>query len=92
MHTLLSFQFLLLFFVVTAFCEIKMNIYCGGMYEPGQQVRVRHLSLSDLMPPTEDYMTYEGSMTQPGCHETITWIVMNKPVYITIEQVSQGFN
>ena len=53
----------------------------------GQQTRIRHLSLSDLMPPTEDYMTYEGSMTQPGCHETITWIVMNKPVYVTVEQV-----
>jgi len=59
------------------------------MCEPGQQARIRHLSLSDLMPPTEDYMTYEGSMTQPGCHETITWIVMNKPVYVTVEQVTQ---
>ena len=62
------------------------------MCEPGEQARVRHLSLSDLMPPTEDYMTYEGSMTRPGCHETITWIVMNKPVYITIDQVSQVSN
>jgi len=28
-------------------------------------------------------------MTRPGCHETITWIVMNKPVYVTVEQASR---
>jgi len=56
----------------------------------GQEARVRHLSLNELMPETADYMTYEGSMTRPGCHETITWIVMNKPVYVTVEQVSHA--
>lgn len=55
----------------------------------GQEARVRHLSLSDLLPPTDDYMTYDGSMTRPGCHETITWIVMNKPIYVTLEQVRE---
>jgi carbonic anhydrase len=54
----------------------------------GQQVRVRHLSITDLLPPTDDYLTYEGSMTQPGCHETVTWIIMNKPIYVTAEQLS----
>ena len=33
-------------------------------------------------------MTYEGSLTQPGCHETVSWIVFNKPLYITVEHVS----
>ncbi|XP_022246021.1 carbonic anhydrase-related protein 10-like [Limulus polyphemus] len=23
----------------------------------------------------------------PGCHETVTWLVMNKPIYITIQQL-----
>ena len=39
------------------------------------------------MPNTENYMTYEGSMTQPGCQETVTWIVMNKPLSMTERQV-----
>ena len=52
----------------------------------GQQVRVRHVSVVDLLPPTDDFMTYEGSMTQPGCHETVTWIIVNKPIYVTSEQ------
>jgi len=48
---------------------------------------VRHLSVSELLPQTDDYLTYEGSMLQPGCHETITWVIMNKPIYISPENV-----
>ncbi|KFM76922.1 Carbonic anhydrase-related protein 10, partial [Stegodyphus mimosarum] len=32
-------------------------------------------------------MTYEGSLTMPGCQETVTWIVMNRPIYITKQQL-----
>ncbi|XP_035212533.1 carbonic anhydrase-related protein 10-like [Stegodyphus dumicola] len=32
-------------------------------------------------------MTYDGSATMPACHETVTWIVMNKPIYITKQQL-----
>ncbi|GFQ75263.1 carbonic anhydrase-related protein 10 [Trichonephila clavata] len=39
------------------------------------------------MPDTHFYMTYEGSTTMPGCYETVTWIVMNKPIYITKQQL-----
>ena len=41
-------------------------------------------------------MTYEGSTTYPGCWETVTWIVMNKPIYISrqemyaLKQLMQG--
>ncbi|XP_032817236.1 carbonic anhydrase-related protein 10-like isoform X2 [Petromyzon marinus] len=41
------------------------------------------LSVEELYPDTSSYITYEGSMTTPPCYETVTWIVMNKPVYIT---------
>ena len=26
-------------------------------------------------------MTYEGSLTRPGCEEGVTWILMNRPIY-----------
>ncbi|XP_064609265.1 carbonic anhydrase-related protein 10-like [Liolophura sinensis] len=62
----------------------------------GEEVRVNHLPLGKLMPQTKHYVTYEGSQTQPGCHETVTWVIMNRPVYITkdllhdLRQLNQG--
>nr|KAG5709279.1 hypothetical protein BaRGS_018031 [Batillaria attramentaria] len=39
----------------------------------GHNLSLAGLSLLDLLPETRDYMTYEGSLTQPSCHETVTW-------------------
>ncbi|XP_076071747.1 carbonic anhydrase-related protein 10-like [Mytilus galloprovincialis] len=43
--------------------------------------------LSHLLPNTDQYITYEGSFTQPGCQETVTWIIYNKPVYVSENQL-----
>jgi carbonic anhydrase len=53
----------------------------------GQQTRIRHLSVHGLLPETQDYITYDGSMTQPGCHETVTWVIMNRPIYVLSEHM-----
>lgn len=53
----------------------------------GDEAAVRRLSVRGLLPDTEHYMTYEGSTTAPACHETVTWLVLNKPIYITKQQV-----
>lgn len=53
----------------------------------GQTAQVHEVSLRGLMPETDYYMTYEGSTTHPGCWETTTWIVFNKPIYITKEEL-----
>lgn len=58
----------------------------------GDEAPVRRLSVRGLLPDTEHYMTYEGSTTAPACHETVTWIVQNKPIYITKQQVSFMYN
>ena len=29
------------------------------------------------------YIAYEGSLTQPACYETVQWIILNKPIYMT---------
>lgn len=52
----------------------------------GQQAEVQ-LSINGLVPLTNDYITYEGSLTQPGCQETVTWVVLNKPLYVGKEQM-----
>ena len=54
----------------------------------GQQARVRHMSIQGLVPQTNNYITYDGSLTQPGCQETVTWIIINKPLYISVDNVS----
>lgn len=56
----------------------------------GQQAPVKNISIRGLLPDTEYYMTYEGSITRPGCHETVTWIILNKPIYITKQQVRKN--
>ncbi|XP_076352218.1 carbonic anhydrase-related protein 10-like [Tachypleus tridentatus] len=53
----------------------------------GQKAVLKSLSVRELLPDTHFYTTYEGSLTMPGCHETVTWLVMNKPLYITIQQL-----
>ncbi|KAH8025753.1 hypothetical protein HPB51_011084 [Rhipicephalus microplus] len=53
----------------------------------GSQVAVKSVSIRDLLPETDSYMTYEGSSTTPGCEETVTWILMNRPLYMTRQQL-----
>jgi carbonic anhydrase, putative len=53
----------------------------------GQNVSIKHLSIHDLIPDVTEYITYEGSLTIPSCQETVTWIIINKPIFITKQQV-----
>ena len=48
----------------------------------GQSHPIHNLNLKEIMPDTTSFITYEGSTTYPGCWETVTWIVMNKPIYV----------
>lgn len=36
-----------------------------------------------LLPHTENYVTYDGSLTYPGCYETVIWTILNNPLYLT---------
>ncbi|XP_050722432.1 putative carbonic anhydrase-like protein 2 isoform X1 [Eriocheir sinensis] len=62
----------------------------------GTSSEVNHVGVRALLPDSHHYITYDGSLTQPPCHETVTWILVNKPVYITkqqlhgLRQVQQG--
>ncbi|XP_066594826.1 carbonic anhydrase-related protein 10 isoform X1 [Prorops nasuta] len=53
----------------------------------GDTAPVKHLSLKTLLPDTNGYMTYEGSTTHPGCWETAVWLILNKPIYITAQEL-----
>jgi len=41
----------------------------------------------DLMPATEEFYAYSGSLTTPPCTENVTWLVYASPLSISAEQV-----
>ncbi|KAF9801616.1 hypothetical protein SFRURICE_018026, partial [Spodoptera frugiperda] len=53
----------------------------------GASFPIKHLPLSSLLPNTQQYLTYEGSTTHPGCWETAVWIIFNKPIYISKQEM-----
>ncbi|PRD30283.1 UNVERIFIED_CONTAM: cah-2 [Trichonephila clavipes] len=55
----------------------------------GQEVPLHHVSVQGLLPSTSHFVTYEGSLTVPACHESVTWLVINRPIYITKQQPRQ---
>ncbi|XP_010572262.1 PREDICTED: carbonic anhydrase 4 [Haliaeetus leucocephalus] len=58
----------------------------------GQRAQMEPLPLSSLLPPEEDlgrYYRYKGSLTTPDCHEGVIWTVFEKPVELSISQISQ---
>ncbi|TDG39231.1 hypothetical protein AWZ03_014347, partial [Drosophila navojoa] len=52
----------------------------------GFSTPIRHISVRSLLPNTDQYITYEGSTTHPGCWESTVWILVNKPIYITKQE------
>ncbi|KAK8374041.1 hypothetical protein O3P69_020941 [Scylla paramamosain] len=59
--------------------EGVQNITYGGT-----SVAAASLVVHALLPNTVHYLTYEGSLTEPACHESVTWIIPNKPLYINV--------
>jgi len=56
--------------------------------DPGQPVPLADLLINaqDLMPGTEDFYVYSGSLTTPPCTEAVTWMVYASPLTISAEQ------
>lgn len=53
----------------------------------GNTTDIDEISIQSILPANHQYMTYEGSVTQPGCYETVTWILLNKPAFVGEHQV-----
>ena len=53
----------------------------------GLSYQIESLSIMDLLPSSwKHYVTYEGSITQPACYETVQWVILNRPIYLSSYQ------
>eukprot|EP00796_Vickermania_ingenoplastis_P008383 gene8383-5871_t len=43
----------------------------------------RRLSLLELLPNTDGYFTYNGSVSQPPCSEGVRWVVFTTPISVS---------
>jgi hypothetical protein len=53
----------------------------------GDRTHLSDINIFNLIPDSRHYMTYDGSLSQPGCQETVTWIIINRPIIIDRQQV-----
>ncbi|KAK3540397.1 hypothetical protein QTP70_030410 [Hemibagrus guttatus] len=53
---------------------------------PGDSVSVTPPALSRLLPDNHKFYQYHGGQTTPPCLQTVTWIVFEKPIFISREQ------
>ncbi|VDK85487.1 unnamed protein product [Dibothriocephalus latus] len=49
--------------------------------------QLKGIELQALIPPIDEYMTYEGSLPFPSCAETITWIILNMAIQVSEREV-----
>ena len=56
--------------------------------DPGQPVPLPDLLINaqDLLPATDDFYAYSGSLTAPPCTEGVTWMVYSSPLSVSAEQ------
>uniref|UniRef100_A0A8R1DQC8 Alpha-carbonic anhydrase domain-containing protein n=1 Tax=Caenorhabditis japonica TaxID=281687 RepID=A0A8R1DQC8_CAEJA len=61
----------------------RLTVASQSITFKGQKANLTDFQPAALLPKTTHYVTYEGSLTFPGCHETVTWVILNNPIYIT---------
>ncbi|CAG2190362.1 unnamed protein product [Mytilus edulis] len=53
----------------------------------GMTTPVLNFFPKEFLPVTPSFVTYEGSLTRPGCMETVTWVILNKPIHVSHSQL-----
>lgn len=56
----------------------------GGKYDGTET-----FNAADILPDSEAYFTYAGSLTTPPCSEIVTWIVLEQPIQASAGQIHQ---
>jgi carbonic anhydrase len=66
---------------------IEQVIDAGEYYNMSGKAEIR---IEGLLPDTykTDYITYSGSLTTPGCFESVNWIIPKKPMTVSTAQLA----
>ncbi len=76
------------------FVEGKSNPYLESMWQQFPKEKNRQIASStsfnplNLIPTTQTYYHYQGSLTSPPCSENVNWNVFNTPVELSKEQLT----
>lgn len=58
--------------------------------KPGSRIQLPHFSLRDILPhDITRYYRYNGSLTTPGCFESVIWTVFDTPQTISEKQLKE---
>ncbi|CAM9492368.1 unnamed protein product [Lampetra planeri] len=62
---------------------------CGFTLQHTGQTVVQAFSLLSLLPKElGHFFRYNGSLTTPGCDETVTWTLLHKPIEVSVAQLT----
>ncbi|ESN96351.1 hypothetical protein HELRODRAFT_68435, partial [Helobdella robusta] len=67
----------------------KITQHVDQLIFKGNTLELDDWSLFNLLPFESNYITYEGSLTHPPCFETVTWVIMNRPIYMSENQLQK---
>lgn len=54
----------------------------------GESVDAGQLEIATMLPESQTYFTYQGSLTTPPCSEIVRWLLLDTPVTLSAEQVA----
>lgn len=68
---------------------LKLTIASASIPYRDDRIQLADFEPWRLLPFTRDIITYDGSMTSPACHETVTWVIVNQPIHITKDHFNE---
>ncbi|MFG6416868.1 carbonic anhydrase [Roseateles sp. DC23W] len=67
---------------------VLQRIWANLPLERGESLPAQgQIDLTQLLPVERGYYTYMGSLTTPPCTEGVLWMVMQRPVQLTAQQI-----
>lgn len=70
----------------SAYNTITSNL--GSVINKGDEVTLTPFALSGLLPDTNSFKRYSGSLTTPGCYESVVWTVLDSRLAIDDTQIA----